>query len=108
MNLNYTCTNLKGAIIVKIALIGATGFVGSYILKEAILRGHKVLAITRNPDKILMAPSVAVQKLDINDSETLVKTIIDCDIVIHAFAPPRSDSIEERIAKQTTGTKNII
>ncbi|WP_164731233.1 NAD(P)-dependent oxidoreductase [Entomomonas moraniae] len=92
----------------KIALIGATGFVGSYILKEAILRGHKVLAITRNPDKILMAPSVAVQKLDINDSETLVKTIIDCDIVIHAFAPPRSDSIEERIAKQTTGTKNII
>ena len=33
----------------KIALIGATGFVGKAVLKEAINRGHEVIAISRNP-----------------------------------------------------------
>ena len=36
----------------KIALIGATGFVGSAILKEALDRGHDVTAIVRHPDKL--------------------------------------------------------
>jgi putative NADH-flavin reductase len=31
----------------KIALIGATGFVGSAILQEALERGHEVTAIVR-------------------------------------------------------------
>jgi uncharacterized protein len=32
----------------KIVLIGATGFVGSAILKEALDRGHQVAAVVRN------------------------------------------------------------
>ena len=36
----------------KIALIGATGNVGSKVLEEALSRGHDVTAIVRNPDKL--------------------------------------------------------
>ncbi len=36
----------------KIALIGASGFVGSKILAEALQRGHQVTAIVRNPEKL--------------------------------------------------------
>lgn len=36
----------------KIALIGATGFVGSHLLKEALLRNHDVTAILRKPEKL--------------------------------------------------------
>ncbi len=36
----------------KIALIGATGFVGSAILKEALDRDHEVTAIARDPEKL--------------------------------------------------------
>ena len=36
----------------KIAVIGATGFVGSAILQEALQRGHEVTAIVRNPEKV--------------------------------------------------------
>ena len=32
----------------KIAIIGATGFVGSAVLNEALQRGHTVTAIARN------------------------------------------------------------
>ncbi|MEO2062290.1 MAG: NAD(P)H-binding protein [Christiangramia sp.] len=35
----------------KIAIIGATGFVGSEVLKEALNRGHQVTAIARNIKK---------------------------------------------------------
>lgn len=36
----------------NVVLIGATGFVGSSILKELVARGHKVTAIVRNPEKL--------------------------------------------------------
>ncbi|MBO0320605.1 NAD(P)H-binding protein, partial [Escherichia coli] len=33
----------------NVVLIGATGFVGSAILNELLLRGHQVTAIARDP-----------------------------------------------------------
>ena len=33
----------------KVVLLGATGFVGSALLKEALDRGHRVTAIVRDP-----------------------------------------------------------
>ena len=36
----------------KIVLIGASGFIGSAILKESLERGHIVTAIVRHPEKI--------------------------------------------------------
>ena len=36
----------------KVALIGASGFVGKAILNELINRGHHVTAIVRNPENI--------------------------------------------------------
>ena len=39
----------------KIAVIGATGFVGSAILQEALQRGHEVTAIVRHPEKVKAA-----------------------------------------------------
>jgi uncharacterized protein len=34
----------------KVALLGATGFVGSALLKEALGRGHLVTAIVHAPE----------------------------------------------------------
>ena len=36
----------------KIILIGASGYVGSAIMKEALNRGMQVTAIVRHPEKI--------------------------------------------------------
>lgn len=92
----------------KIAIIGATGFVGTSIHKEAVSRGHQVLALTRSPHKITPSDVLAVKEIDVNDSEALAQTLAGNDVVVHAFAPPRSDSVQERIARQIRGTQSII
>lgn len=42
----------------KIALIGATGFVGAAILKEATARGDQVTALVRHPEKVENFPTL--------------------------------------------------
>jgi len=36
----------------KIALIGASGFIGSALREEALRRGHQVTALVSQPDKL--------------------------------------------------------
>ena len=35
----------------KIAVIGAQGFIGKAVVKEAIIKGHKVVCISRNIER---------------------------------------------------------
>ena len=48
----------------KIALIGATGFVGTAVLAELLRRDHRVTALVRNPSKLAARPLLAAQALD--------------------------------------------
>jgi len=56
----------------KIALIGASGNVGSRIAAELSSRGHEITAIARNAAKISALPGVKPTALDIADTEALV------------------------------------
>lgn len=69
----------------KIALIGATGFVGSTILKEALDRGHEVTAIARNPEKIKAQNNLTIVKSDVMDSDGLSKVLKGNDVVVSAY-----------------------
>lgn len=69
----------------KVALIGASGFIGSKVLLELSKRGHEIIAITRNSDKIEKLPNVRPVALDINQLEKLTKVLEECDAVISAF-----------------------
>lgn len=69
----------------KIALIGATGFVGSAILKEALDRGHNVTAIARHPEKIKSQKNLSAAKADVMDSDGLAKILKGNDVVISAY-----------------------
>ncbi|MGH6760235.1 MAG: NAD(P)-dependent oxidoreductase [Phyllobacterium sp.] len=71
----------------KIALIGASGFVGTAILKEAISRGHAVTALVRHPEKIAGAPNVTVEKVDVLNTDDLARKLANHDIVVSAYNP---------------------
>lgn len=72
----------------KIVLIGASGFVGSAILNEALNRGHQVTAVVRNPDKISTKhANLIITKGDVS-SEEVVKVLSEgADAVISAYNP---------------------
>lgn len=72
----------------KVALIGATGFVGSSILKELVGRGTEVIAIARKTDAIDTAsPLVTALAVDIMNKEQLGGAIKGVDVVVSAFNP---------------------
>src|SRR5271156_4719644 len=55
----------------KIALIGASGNVGSRIAADLSSRGHQITAIARNPGKIAALPGIRPTAVDIADTESL-------------------------------------
>lgn len=72
----------------EIVLIGASGFVGSAILKEALGRGHKVKAIVRNPSKITTKNSnLTVEKGDVSSHELVARLCKGAEVVISAYNP---------------------
>ena len=91
----------------KIALIGASGFIGSAILKELLNRGHSVTAIVRNPDKItLKNPNLKVLQGDVMAEDTVANLVKGSDIVISAYNPGWTNP---NIANDTTNAyKSII
>lgn len=92
----------------KIALVGATGFVGAALLAEALARGHQVGAIARKIANLPPDPKLRAIAADVMDGAALIRAFQGQEAVIHAYAPPRSETIETRIAQQTTATRSIL
>ena len=68
----------------KIAIIGATGFVGSAILNELADRKHDISASARNPKDNTNATWIAA---DIFNVDALAEALKGHDVVINAFNP---------------------
>ena len=71
----------------KIALIGASGFVGSAILDEAVSRGHHVTAIVRDTSKVAPHPQITTVAVDAQDPQALAEVLKGQDRVISAYNP---------------------
>ncbi|MDU1889902.1 MAG: NAD(P)H-binding protein [Dysgonomonas sp.] len=70
----------------KVALIGATGFVGSHILQELVNRGYDVTAVARSVEKIpVKGGKPKTVAVDVTDTEALASVLKGNDVVISAF-----------------------
>lgn len=67
----------------KLAIIGATGWIGSTLVAEAHSRGHEVIAIARDSGKIA-ASAVEKRSFDLTagDSASLAAAVAGADLVI--------------------------
>jgi putative NADH-flavin reductase len=92
----------------KVAIVGATGFIGSKLLAEAVSRSHVVTAITRSPDKLPKGDRIIPVPADVNDVHALTRYFHGQDAVIHSYAPGRGLGAEENMEKQRAGTLSII
>jgi len=71
----------------KIALIGATGFVGAAVLPELLSRKHDVTALSRDPSKLQAQPHLTTRALDVYDSAAVAEAVRGHDAVVSAFNP---------------------
>lgn len=71
----------------NIALIGATGFVGSAVLSELLRRGHKVTALARTPAKLAAQPGLTIIKADVLHASQVESAVRGTDAVVDAYNP---------------------
>jgi putative NADH-flavin reductase len=90
----------------KIVLLGASGFVGSAILKEALDRGHQVTAVVRYRGPLSSTQELNIQITDVYDSAALAAVISGHDALISAFNPGWKDP--NLYADQIRGTTSIL
>jgi putative NADH-flavin reductase len=76
----------------KIAIIGATGFIGKVILSEALARGHKVTAIVRHAEKLTPQPNLTIVEGDVVDTAKLSQLLKGNAVVISSFNPGKDES----------------
>ena len=70
----------------KVALIGASGFVGKALLNELVTRGNEVIAIARDTDKIENTDEkVTKVAVDVLNTEELAAALNGADVVVSAF-----------------------
>ncbi len=92
----------------KVALIGASGNVGSRILAELAGRGHQVTAIVRHPEKIAAGKGIRALKGDVSDKAGLAALLEGHDAVISAVHFLDSDPAILIGAVRASGVKHYL
>lgn len=70
--------------MMKVAVTGASGHIGSVLCKQLIDQGAKVVALIRNRTKSIDHLPIEKVKGSVEDKNSLRKLMADCDYVIHA------------------------
>ena len=87
----------------KVALIGGTGYVGSYIIDELIKNGHTPRLLVRDgsESKVIQPEKCETINGDIDDAAALNETLEGCDAVIYLIALirelPKQNLTNERL-----------
>ncbi len=89
----------------KIALIGATGFIGSALLAEALSRGHHVTAFAAHPEKLAPADNLLAVATDVQNLDQLTTQLQGFDAVISAFS---GHANADTLGYYVAGITNII
>jgi len=89
----------------RIAVTGATGFVGSHLIELAVAEGHEVNALTRRPQEAQAGVSWIEGALD--KPEGLAALCKGCDAVIHVAGVINGDA-HAFYQGNVVGTENMI
>lgn len=78
----------------KIAILGATGRTGQWVLKEGLERGHELVALVRSPEKVMDAsPRLHLVKGSPTSIDDVRKAVKGVDAVLSALNINRSSDL---------------
>ncbi len=68
----------------RLAIIGASGWLGGAVAEQALRRGHEVVAIARRPSRLLALEGAEVVGADVHDRDEISGAIRGCGAVVCA------------------------
>jgi nucleoside-diphosphate-sugar epimerase len=71
----------------RVALTGATGFIGFHILTELQDHGHDVTGLVRDRPELITARGATAEVVDLYDRSALVRLLKDADAAVHTASP---------------------
>ncbi len=92
----------------RIALIGATGNVGSKILNEALSRGHQVTGIARHVDKLKGRTGVNAKQADLGDEKGITEAVRGHDALVVSVRHQHNDVLAAFAAAKKAGVKRVL
>lgn len=98
----------------KIAITGATGFVGGHLAVTLAQRGHEVVAIARGIDRRPWATEVRGTKgvglvaAGLADADALRRAFVGCDAVAHCAGINHELGSQTYDAVHVDGTRNVV
>src|SRR6476469_9131141 len=80
----------------KVALTGATGFIGSHVLTDLYEHGHEVTALVRSDDQadVVASRGATPTVVDLYDRPTVGRIFGDADAAIHTASPGDATSAD--------------
>jgi putative NADH-flavin reductase len=95
----------------KVAIIGATGKAGQYLLKELLPLGYQLKTLLRRPFPFSVNPSVEVIIGDAADPATMKLLLADCDVLISTIGQLKDEPLISALSTENillTGIKRYI
>jgi putative NADH-flavin reductase len=104
---------------VKVAILGASGKTGINLVREALSRGHDVVAICRDTSAAKLNEFTGRDKFTVvtpqlvSDRETLLRGLVDCDAVVALLIAVRQLKATDLVkslahATSTNGVKRLV
>ncbi|MFD4466978.1 NAD-dependent epimerase/dehydratase family protein, partial [Rhodococcus sp. NPDC058505] len=90
----------------RVAVVGASGFIGAATLRALLASGHRPVAITRTAPPA-PEPDARYVRSDVPDREALLAALRGADAVVHAVSYTGPDERRCR-AVNLTGTANVL
>jgi uncharacterized protein len=76
---------------VKIAVIGASGWLGGSIAREAVGRGHSVTAVGRSATRLDDIEGATAVVADLDDPDSIVRAVQGSDVVVSSVTDRTTD-----------------
>ncbi len=80
----------------RVAVVGATGFVGRAIVERLAAHGHSVVAISRHADARLARAGVELVERDANDEEGMAEALRGVDVAFYLVHSMQEEGFRDR------------
>ena len=93
----------------NIAIVGATGFVGSHLVPHLVEAGHRVTAVSRTGRRLAgWTDAVDARAADVTTGNGLDEALAGADAVVHLVAIPRESKGRRFEEVNVGGTRHVV